>query len=186
MQMVLAFINSLDDLLRGDSTKQEEGAPSVPRQSTETGGTRRLLPAPPSPARIHTFPPPPRPARRSTPSRNTNQIRKRQPPALLEEILALERFASSSDHRRPADDHHHREMQQIWPEKICALLQSNGKKPKNLQLNLPSTPVRPPRQLRPAKPPEKAWVRPGLRRSKGRRRDREREERRKRGEARPV
>jgi hypothetical protein len=63
-------------------------------------------------------------------------------------------------------------MHQILPREEGALLQNNGIPLQNLHLHLPPTPTRPPPRLRPAEPPEKGWVRPGLSRSESRGRGR--------------
>lgn len=88
---------------------------------------------------------------------------------LFAEIPEEMQLVVDSDHRSSPPSHHQHRVHQIWPKQISALLQTTGIKPNSLHLHLKTTPARPPRHLRPAKPPGKARVRPGRRWSTNRR-----------------
>jgi hypothetical protein len=133
------------------------------------------------PSSVHLpHPSPPRPAS----GRRTNRVNMEieegeQTLGLLTEIHGGRSSAAISDRRSslPRRLHHH--THRILPRRSGARLPDHGILPKTLDLNLSTAPAPPPPHLRPAAPPEKGRVRPGLPRSTGRRVDGGRRGRRK-------
>jgi hypothetical protein len=108
-------------------------------------------------------PSPPRSAGgRRTEGKAVQSRGKEQTRGLLMEICGWEWSAAVSDRRSSLPRRHHHRPHQILPERAGRLLQYNGISPRTLDLHLASTPARPPLHLRPAEPPEKDRVRPGL------------------------